>query len=278
MQVKEVKVRFEDGGKEYSFDCSDVYVKIGDMVVVQTVNGDEVGTICSKVTVKQMSDDEPKLKKILRIATENDLNKKSINATKEREIKEFCEKQALKLKLDMKIVNASLNFDETKVVISFTADDRVDFRELVKALAGEYKMKIELKQIDARDETAIIGGIGPCGRECCCSKFLSSPTHSSIKMAKIQGLSLNPTSISGLCGKLKCCIAYENEHYAEVFETMPKINSEVTTPSGKGFVMYNNLLKKTVSVKILADDGTPKIEEFALEEIRFNGNKDDKKN
>ena len=278
MQVKEVKVRFEDGGKEYSFDCSDVYVKIGDMVVVQTVNGDEVGTICSKVTVKQMSDDEPKLKKILRIATENDLNKKSINATKEREIKEFCEKQALKLKLDMKIVNASLNFDETKVVISFTADDRVDFRELVKALAGEYKMKIELKQIDARDETAIIGGLGPCGRECCCSEFLSSPTHSSIKMAKIQGLSLNPTSISGLCGKLKCCIAYENEHYAEVFETMPKINSEVTTPSGKGFVMYNNLLKKTVSVKILADDGTPKIEEFALEEIRFNGNKDDKKN
>jgi len=278
MQIKEVKVRFEDGGKEYSFDCSNVFVRIGNKVVVETVNGDEVGEICSKVSVFDFNENDEPLKKVLRLASKQDLGKKEENKNKEKSIKDYCEKEALSLNLNMKVVSASLNFDASKVVVSFTADDRVDFRELVKRLAGEYKIKIEMRQIDAREETKLIGGLGPCGRECCCSYFLSSPTHSSIKMAKVQGLSLNPNSTSGLCGKLKCCIAYENEHYAEVFALMPKINTEVKTPNGTGLVMYNNLLKKTVSVKLTADDGTQKIEEFELNKITFNRDSDDKKN
>ena len=275
MQIKEVKVKFEEGGKEYSFDCSDVFVKMGNKVIVNTVNGDEVGTVCSKVSLKEVYQGDTPLKKILRIANEKDLLKKNQNSEKEQVIKEFCENTAKELNLDMKIVGTMLNFDESKVIISFTADDRIDFRELVKKLAAEYKIKIELRQIDAREETKIVGGLGPCGLQCCCSMFLSQPTHSSIKMAKVQNLSLNPTSISGLCGKLKCCIAYENEHYSETFLLMPKINTEVKTPDGKGIVIYNNLLKKTVSIKFMADDGTQKIGEYKLEEISFEGNKND---
>ena len=277
MQIKEVKVKFEDGGKEYSFDCSDVFVKIGNKVVVDTANGNEIGTICSKVSLMEMFEGEQPLKKVLRIASDSDLSIKSENTEKEQQIKVFCEKEVQELNLNMKVISATMSFDSKKVLISFTADDRVDFRELLKRLANEYKMKIELRQIDAREETKIIGGLGPCGRECCCSNFLSSPTHGSIKMAKVQGLSLNPTSISGLCGKLKCCIAYENEHYAETFALMPKINSEVKTPDGMGQVVYNNLLKKTVSVKLVGDDGATKIEEYELDKIVFDGKKDDKK-
>lgn len=269
MQVKEVKVCFTPNGKAYSFDCSDVYVRYGEQVVVETIRGLEIGTICSKVSVKPQEEFKEPLKKILRIASKEEISVKENNKQKENEIKQTCEQFALKLNLEMKIISAELNFDASKVIISFTADSRIDFRELVKQLAGKYKMRIELKQLDVREETKVMGGLGPCGRECCCSKFLSDATHSSIKMAKMQGLSLNPTSISGLCGKLKCCLAYENEYYSEVSKFMPRLNTEVTTKDGKGLVVYCNLLKQEVSVKFINPDGSQNIRDYSVKDIKF---------
>lgn len=274
MQVKEVKVCFEENGKGYSFDCSDVFVKIGDKVVVDTVRGEEIGTICSRVKTVKYEDLNSPLKKILRIATEEDLLQKDSNNQKEEEIKEECQRIAGELNLKMKVISADVNLDSSKVMISFTADDRVDFRELVKQLASRFKMRIELKQVDAREETKILGGLGPCGRECCCSKFLQEPQHSSIKMAKVQGISLNPNNISGLCGKLKCCFSYENEYYAEVYKIMPKINTEVITPDGKGLVVYNNLLQHVVSVKFMHVDGAQTIKEYPISSIKKSGGND----
>lgn len=271
MQVKEVKVCFEDNSKSYSFDCADVYVKMGDKVVVDTARGEEVGTICSKVKKVKEEDLKYPLKKVLRIATEEDINKKKNSDAKGKEIKESCQKIANALKLEMKVISASVNMEASKVVICFTSGDRVDFRELIKELAGMYKMRIELRQVDSREETKILGGLGPCGRECCCSNFLKEAEHSSIKMAKIQGISLNPSSISGLCGKLKCCFAYENEYYSEVFKKMPKLNTEVLTPDGKGLVIYNNLLKQLVSVKFVKNDGAQEIKEYNLTDVKFGG-------
>lgn len=265
MQIKEVKVRFEENGKEYSFDTSDVYVRMGDLVVVDTVRGNEIGTICSKVSIKDVEDGS--VKKVLRVATGEDINLKELSISRQEEIKNESAMVAESLKLDMKVIKAELSLDQTKVIIYFTADDRVDFRELVKQLASRFKMRIELRQVDAREETKLLGGLGPCGKECCCSQFLSEATHSTIKMAKVQGLSLNPSNISGLCGKLKCCLAYENEHYSETFKIMPKLNTEITTPDGKGLVVYNNLLKKVVSVKFIMPDGSQDIKEFTLEQL-----------
>lgn len=267
MQVKEVKVKFSENGKEYSFDCSDVFVKLDDKVIVETVRGLEMGTICSRVQVKEVDDNEP-LKKIIRLATSKDFQIKQDNKEKENEIISESEKMVSELHLDMKIVNAEISLDSSKVLISFTADERVDFRELIKQMASKFKMRIELRQIDAREETRIIGGLGPCGKECCCKQFLNGFEHSSIKMAKTQGLSLNPSNISGLCGKLKCCLSYENEYYSETYKLMPKINTEIVTPDGKGLVVYNNLLKQIVSVKFINPDGSQNIKEYTLEQLK----------
>lgn len=268
MQIKEVKVKFEDGGREYSFDCTNCFVKFGNKVVVETVRGTEIGEICSRVITRDLEEHETPLKKVLRLAGKEDFAQRQNVTQKANEIKNECERLVDELKLDMKIVSADISLDESKVLICFTSSDRVDFRELVKRLAITYKIKIELKQIDAREETKFIGGLGPCGRECCCSNFLKEPTHSSIKMAKTQGLALNPSNISGLCGKLKCCLSYENEYYSEVSALMPKINSEVMTPSGKGTVVYNNLLKKIVSVKFENGENLANVVEFELSEIK----------
>ena len=276
MQIKEVKVCFEENGKGYSFDCSDVFVQMGDCVVVDTVRGEEIGTICSRVKSIKEEDLSYPLKKVLRIATDKDLEKKSNNDEMEDEIKIECQGLATKLNLNMKVISADINLDSSKVIICFTADDRVDFRELVKQLASKFKMRIELKQIDAREEAKILGGLGPCGRECCCSKFLPEAQHSSIKMAKMQGISLNPNNISGLCGRLKCCFAYENEYYSEVFKIMPKLNTEVNTPDGKGLVVYNNILSQVVSVKFINSDGSQNIREYPVAKISKSGAKDDK--
>ena len=274
MQVKEVMVKFAEGGKEYTFDCSNVFVRIGDKVVVETVRGLEVGTICSKVSIKDVDKKDSELKPIIRLASQEDIHAKEANKDQEAEIKQRCQIIANELNLEMKVINASLTLDCSKVVITFTAEDRVDFRELVKILASEFKIKIELRQIDSKECTKIIGGLGPCGMECCCSRFLADAEYSSIKMAKVQGLSLNPTNISGLCGKLKCCLAYENEYYSETFALMPKVNSEVITPNGKGLVVYNNLLKRIVTVKFINPDGSNSLMEFELNQITDeNGNK-----
>ena len=272
MQIKEVKVKFEENGKEYTFDCSEAFVNVGDKVIVDTARGLELGEICSRVSFKEYESD-CNLKKIIRVATDSDIIQKEENKEKENEIKNETQTMAEDLKLDMKVIKSELNFDRSKVLIYFTAEDRVDFRELVKQLASKFKMRIELKQVDDREETKIVGGLGPCGKECCCSQFLSEARHSTIKMAKIQGLSLNPANISGLCGKLKCCLAYENEYYSEVYKIMPKVNTEVLTPDGKGLVIYNNLLKQVVSVKFLSQDGSQTIKDYPVTDIKQIGAK-----
>ena len=268
MEIKVVKVCFVPNGKQYTFDVNNVYVKQGSQVLVETAKGIELGTICSKVFYCDENEYGDTLKKVLSNATPKDLEQKQNNIKKAEEIKATCEKFAKQLNLNMKVVDADLNFESTKVLISFTAETRVDFRELVKQLAGKYKMRIELRQLDVREETKTLGGLGPCGRECCCSYFLKEPTHTSIRMAKTQGLSLNPTSINGLCGKLKCCLEYESEYYGETFKLMPQVGSEVETPDGKGLVIFNNMLKRIVTVKFIAQDGSTTLHEYELQDVK----------
>lgn len=254
MQVNEVKICFTANGNKYSFDPNNINLKIGDKVIVETARGLEIGTVCSEIKKVDAYDGKEPFKKVLRFADKQDFERKELNHKKEKEILDFCEEQNKKLNIDMKVISVSLTLDASKVVICFTADDRVDFRELVKVLANEFKMRIELKQVDARESTKIMGGLGPCGQECCCSKFLDDPIHSSIKMAKNQNMSLNPNNISGLCGKLKCCLAYENDFYVGALKKMPPVNSIVTTKDGEGVVAYNNLFKEISTVKFTNGD------------------------
>ena len=270
MQTKIVGVKFADGGKIYDFSPNDLLVNIGDKVIVETVRGLDFGTVATPIkTIEREDADEP-LKDVVRIATHQDLaqvkkvqalNKKFLEGTK-KIVEDFG--------LEMKIISCDTSFDEQKININFTSENRVDFRELVKELGSRFKARIELRQIGARDEVKIIGGLGPCGKVCCCREFLKDFEHVSIKMPKVQGLSLNPTKISGLCGRLMCCLGYENAHYSETFRLMPRINSEVETPEGKGTVVYNNLLKRLVQVRLgEKDDPTSQILEFPLDKIKI---------
>ena len=268
MQIKKIDVSFSSGGRVYSFSPNGLNLCVGDKVIVETVRGNELATLCSdEVLVEETELVEP-LKNVVRIATEKDIQTKKENDEKQIEIKSKTEELVQKHNLDMKIVTCELSLDRSKLVISFTSDDRVDFRELVKELASVFKTRIELRQIGNRDEAKAIGGLGPCGRQCCCNLFLNDFEHSTIKMAKVQGLSLNPTKISGLCGKLMCCLAYENQHYSETSKLMPKVGSIVQTPNGSGVVMYNNLLKKLVEVKHMQENGTFDIKAYPLDEIK----------
>lgn len=269
MQIKEVLVTFLNSNKKYSFNASDVDVKLGDTVVVDTVNGLELAKVVTQPEFKEIEDNqEDRYKSIIRLASQIDLKKYEENSIKSKEVRKKVQQLAHEGNLDMKVISVEMNLDATKYLINFISENRVDFRDLVKNLASTYKARIELRQIGARDETKITGGLGPCGRPCCCKLYLEDFEHSTIKMAKVQGLSLNPAKISGLCGRLMCCLAYENKHYSETFKDMPRINSEVVTKEGKGIAIYNNLLKKTVSVKLGSkEDNTLEIKEFPLEEI-----------
>lgn len=270
MQTKIVGVKFADGGKIYDFSPKDLLVNIGDKVIVETVRGLDFGTVATPIkTIDRAETDEP-LKDVVRIATHQDLAQvKKVQALNKKfleETKRIVENSGL----EMKIISCDTSFDEQKININFTSENRVDFRELVKELGSRFKARIELRQIGARDEVKIIGGLGPCGKVCCCREFLKDFEHVSIKMPKVQGLSLNPTKISGLCGRLMCCLGYENAHYSETFRLMPRINSEVETPEGKGTVVYNNLLKRLVQVRLgEKDDPTSQILEFPLDKIKI---------
>lgn len=270
MQTKIVGVKFADGGKIYDFSPKDLLVNIGDKVIVETVRGLDFGTVATPIkTIEREDADEP-LKDVVRIATHQDLAQvKKIKALNKKFLEE-TKKIVEGFGLEMKIISCDTSFDEQKININFTSENRVDFRELVKELGSRFKARIELRQIGARDEVKIIGGLGPCGKVCCCREFLKDFEHVSIKMPKVQGLSLNPTKISGLCGRLMCCLGYENAHYSETFRLMPRINSEVETPEGKGTVVYNNLLKRLVQVRIgKKDDPTSQILEFPLDKIKI---------
>lgn len=268
MQIEKIDVCFNKDGKAYSFATNGHKLQFGQKVIVETVRGLELAIVCSKPElVEEESLNEP-LKKVVRKASNKDIEIKQENEKKQVEIKQKTEELVEKHNLYMKIVSCELSFDGTKLVINFTADDRVDFRELVKELASVFKTRIELRQIGNRDEVKVIGGLGPCGRQCCCNLFLNDYEHSTIKMAKVQGLSLNPTKISGLCGRLMCCLAYENEHYSETQKLMPKVNSTVSTPDGKGVVVYNNLLSRRVQVKFTQENGNTEIKEYDISQIK----------
>lgn len=270
MQTKIVGVKFADGGKIYDFSPNDLLVNIGDKVIVETVRGLDFGTVATPIkTIERAETDEP-LKDVVRIATHQDLAQIKKIKTLNKKFLEETKKIVEDFGLEMKIISCDTSFDEQKININFTSENRVDFRELVKELGSRFKARIELRQIGARDEVKIMGGLGPCGKVCCCREFLKDFEHVSIKMPKVQGLSLNPTKISGLCGRLMCCLGYENGHYSETFRLMPRINSEVETPEGKGTVVYNNLLKRLVQVRIgKKDDPTSQILEFPLDKIKI---------
>lgn len=267
MQVEVVTVKFNKGVHGYWFSPNGFDVKVGDKVIVDTEKGRELVTV-TKEKEKVMAEElnEP-LKNIVKIADDKDLKMAEESYKKAETLLPEIKKLVKNEGLEMKVVYVEGNYNYSKLTINFVSEQRVDFRELVKKLADKYKTRIELRQIGPREETRYLGGLGICGKECCCKQGFGINDHVSIKMAKNQGMSLNPNNISGLCGKLLCCLAYENPYYVEVMKEMPKVNSEVVTPDGKGKVIYNDLIKKTVSVKFVTEN-TSEIKTYSVEEIK----------
>lgn len=266
---KIIGVRFRTAGKIYFFDPKDYEVKRGDHVIVETARGVEYGTVVADP--REVPDDQvvQPLKEVIRIATAKDDEQEARNKEKEKEAFKICLEKIANRGLEMKLIDAEYTFDNNKVLFYFTADGRVDFRELVKDLASVFKTRIELRQIGVRDETKIRGGIGICGRPLCCHTHLSDFIPVSIKMAKEQNLSLNPTKISGVCGRLMCCLKHEEDTYEEINKRLPGIGDYVTTPDGlKGEVSSVNVLRELV--KVIVEDGDEKeIHEYKAEELRF---------
>lgn len=263
-----VGIRFKKVGKIYYFSPGGISLIVGDGVIVETARGIEFG----KVVIAPRDEADEKLfsplKTVIRKATDADVAQVLKNANRREETLVIAQEKIKKHNLDMKLTDAEYTFDSQKVIFYFTAEGRIDFRELVRDLAAIFKVRIELRQIGIRDEAKCIGGIAPCGRPCCCATFLGDFEKVSIKMAKTQGLSLNPTKISGLCGRLMCCLSYENEHYAETVSLMPKLGSNVVTPDGKGTVYSNDLLKRIVTVRVEKGDEI-EIKSFPLAQVEF---------
>ena len=255
-----IGVRFKNIGKIYYFDPQGHQLPVGTQVIVETVRGVECGEValCNR-EVDPESLVSP-LKPIIRVATEQDLQTLKDNREKEKKAFDICLKKIEDHKLEMKLVDVEYTFDNNKILFYFTADGRVDFRELVKDLASVFRTRIELRQIGVRDEAKMLGGLGICGRPFCCSTFLGGFQPVSIKMAKEQNLSLNPVKISGTCGRLMCCLKYEQEAYQDLLRTTPKVNALVSTPDGKGVVIDQNLLTRKLTVRLDKDpDAAPKV-------------------
>lgn len=261
-----IGVQFQENGKMYYFDSSDTDVKTGDYVIVDTARGNDLGEVVMGTREVDEENWRTPLKKVIRIADEQDIKHGQENRVKEKEAFGICQKKIAEHKLEMKLVSVEYAFDNSKILFFFTANGRVDFRSLVKDLASVFKMRIELRQIGVRDEAKMLGGLGPCGRPICCGSFLDQFQPVSIKMAKEQNLSLNPTKISGVCGRLMCCLKYEQEHYEMTRKKMPKIGREVITPDGTGPVTDLNIVKETVFVRLTNGD-TSEIKEYPLENI-----------
>ena len=251
-----IGVRFKEVSKIYYFDPTNIKFKIGDKVIVETVRGIELGEIVLDNRSIPEEDIVAPLRQVIRAATDEDLKKLEEIKDREKNALVICEEKIKEHKLNMKLVDVEYTFDCGKILFYFTADGRVDFRELVKSLAGVFKTRIELRQIGVRDEAKILGGIGICGRQLCCKSFLCDFHPVSIKMAKEQSLSLNPTKISGCCGRLMCCLKYENDTYEEMLKFVPKVDAIVRTPDGKGKVIENNVLGGTIKVKLDSSDIT----------------------
>ncbi|GHI00895.1 PSP1 domain-containing protein [Neobacillus kokaensis] len=259
-----VGVRFKKAGKIYYFDPGDLPIQKDDFVIVETVRGVEYGK--AVIPRKQVEEHDVvlPLKKVVRIADQKDRMIVDENRQAAEEAYQLCNEKVQEHQLDMKLVDVEYTFDRNKIIFYFTADGRVDFRELVKDLAAIFRTRIELRQIGVRDEAKMLGGIGPCGRMLCCSTFLGDFDPVSIKMAKDQNLSLNPTKISGLCGRLMCCLKYENDEYESAKEALPDLGEIIETPNGRGKVVGLNILERVLQVELTEQE---RVLEYTLDEI-----------
>ena len=263
-----VGVRFKSVGKIYYFSPGNIRANVGDRAIVETVRGIECGEVV--IANREIPDEmiNSPLKPIIRLADENDLKTVEKNKQREKEAFKICEEKIAARKLSMNLVDVECTFDNNKLLFYFTAENRVDFRELVKDLASVFRTRIELRQIGVRDEAKILGGLGICGREFCCKGYMGDFQPVSIKMAKEQGLSLNPTKISGTCGRLMCCLKYEQEAYEDLLKTTPKVGAIVRTPEGKGVVTDSNLLTGKLTIKMDKTDAVVTLKKDEVELIR----------
>ena len=262
--------RYRAAGKIYYFDPADRQIKIGDHVIVETARGIEYGYVVLGNREVDETKVIPPLKPVIRMATDEDRAIEAKNKEKEKEAFKICQEKIKKHNLEMKLIDAEYTFDNNKVLFYFTADGRIDFRELVKDLASVFKTRIELRQVGVRDETKIMGGIGICGRPLCCHSYLSEFIPVSIKMAKEQNLSLNPTKISGVCGRLMCCLKNEEETYEVLNSKLPGIGDTVTTADGlRGEVHSVNVLRQTVKVIVVVDKDEKEIREYKVDQLKF---------
>lgn len=265
---KIIAVKFKPTGKGYYFDPLNFNIKKGDHVIVETTRGVEYGIVSAGIKEVEESELHSALKGVIRIATEEDEKKYKENKAKEKEAFEICQEKIRAHGMEMKLVDVEYTFDGSKILFYFTADGRVDFRELVKDLAMVFHTRIELRQIGVRDESKSMGSIGVCGRSLCCSQWLGEFVPVSIKMAKEQGLSLNPSKISGACGRLMCCLKYEQDVYEELIKEMPKNDQKVKTPDGNGVVVSVNLLRGIVKVAV-EEEGEITLREYKASEIKL---------
>lgn len=267
--IKVIGVRFRQAGKIYNFDPADLDIKKGNHVIVETARGIEYGYVVDDIKEIEEENVVMPLKQVIRIATEEDDKKAAENIEKERRAFKICKEKIVKHGLEMKLINTEYTFDNNKVLFYFTADGRIDFRELVKDLAAVFKTRIELRQVGVRDETKMLGGMGVCGRPLCCNTYLSEFIPVSIKMAKEQNLSLNPTKISGICGRLMCCLKNEQEAYEHLNSNLPDVGEYVKTFDGlKGEVVSVNVLRQKVKVVVEINDER-EIKEYTIKELKF---------
>lgn len=264
-----IGVRFKEVGKVYYFDPVGIQLKTGDMVIVETARGIECGQVATANRVVDDNEIIHPLKPVIRQATENDLAHVEENKKRQEEAFKICEKKIAEHKLEMNLVDVEYTFDNNKILFYFTADGRVDFRSLVKDLASVFRTRIELRQIGVRDEAKMLGGLGVCGRPFCCHSFMGDFQPVSIKMAKEQGLSLSPVKISGTCGRLMCCLKYEQAAYTDLLKRTPKVGAIVKTPDGKGLVIENNLIAGTLKVKLdsAPEDSAPA--SYTVKQVRI---------
>ena len=263
-----IGVRFKKAGKVYYFSPGDVWPAPGEFVIVETTRGIELGEVVTGA--REVADEKlvAPLKNVIRKATDEDLQVQATNEEREKEAFQICVQKIEQHKLEMKLVSVEYTFDDSKIIFYFTANGRVDFRDLVKDLAGIFHMRIELRQIGVRDEAKMLGGLGACGRQICCGAFLGDFQPVSIKMAKEQNLSLNPTKISGQCGRLMCCLKYEQDYYEETLKKLPRVGKDIMTPDGVGIVTEINVLRERVKVRVKTGDDTFEVKEYELPDVR----------
>lgn len=267
--VNIVGIRFSNVGKIYNFSPAGNDVKIDDYVVVETVRGVEIGRVVLGPKDIEESEMIAPLKDIIRIATETDIEQYEANIRDAKDAIPICEEKIRKHKLEMKIINAEYTFDRNKFIVYFTAEGRVDFRELVRDMASIFRTRIELRQIGVRDEAKVVGGLGSCGRQVCCKKFLGEFEPVSIQMAKDQSLSLNPSKISGLCGRLMCCLNYECKVYEEKLKRIPPLGTIVITEDGKGVVINSDTLKEEIKVRVKVEKDLEDIRTYNIKDVKF---------